>query len=141
MALQLAGMIAFALSFHTIFTVFSNAVSGEAFNMEMTVDQSKGTGTLMLSANPRNDGLLGVDLSIELSVVDEDGEYLATNSTSGYIGAGGQQPIVLSLTMPADEIQGLQEEEVFLQIALDVRTLENLVGISNTFRLQGGEGE
>lgn len=136
-ALQLAGLVAFALSFHALFDVLSNTVSGEAFTLELTIDPSTGLGVLTLNVAPRNSGFLGVDLSVEMAVV-ADGEYVARDSTSGYIDPGGQRPLSLSLTIPAEVAQDFQQEKVFLEIALELRTLENLVGVTNTLRIEGG---
>lgn len=138
--LQLAGLVAFTLSFHAIFNVLSSSFSGDEFSLELTIDQSAGLGTLTLNADPRNGGYLPVDVSLELAVVDGDGEYIARDSAAGYIGAGGRQPFVLSLTIPQEEIQKATqgEGEFFVEITYDIRTLEDLVGVSNTFRLPGG---
>jgi len=139
MALQLAGLVVSVLSFHTLYSVLSSTVAGESFEVELVIDHSTGAGTLTLNALPRNGGFLGADLSMALAVEDADGGDIARDAASGHIGAGGARPFTLGLTLPSEAVQAFQEESgVLFEVAIEIRTLEGLVGVSNTLRLRGG---
>lgn len=137
--LQLAGLIVFFLSFHTLYSVLSSTVAGESFEVELVIDHSTGAGILTLNAHPRNEGFLGADLSISLAVVVADSGEITRDSTSGHIGAGGERSFILGLTLPSEKVQAFQKDsDVQIEVAIEIRTLEDLVGISNTMRLRGG---
>jgi len=137
-ALQLAGLVVFALSFHALYNVLSSTVSSDEFAVELVIDHSSGVGALTVNVGPRNQGFLGVELSMELTVVDAGGEYLERNSTSGRIDPGGHRSLALSLVIPAEVIQVFQGEEAFIEVLFEFRTLGGLTGVSNLLRLGGG---
>jgi len=138
---QLASVIALGASLFTIFSVASSAASGEAMAMEMTIDRATGVGVLTLEASPMNNGFLDVNIAIDVGMVDEEGGYIARDSTSVSLGAGEQEPLSLSLTIPADVILEAIEEDVegYFEVTLDIRTLYDMVGVTNTMRIRGGE--
>ena len=138
---QLASVIALGASLFTIFSVASSAASGEAMAMEMTIDRATGVGVLTLEASPMNNGFLDANIAIDVSVVDEVGDYITRDSTSVNLGAGEQKPLSLSLTIPADVILKAVEEDLggYFEVTLDIRTLYDMVGVTNTMRIRGGE--
>jgi hypothetical protein len=138
---QLASVIALGASLFTIFSVASSAASGEAMGMEMTIDRATGVGVLTLEASPVNNGFLDANIAIDVGVVDEEGGYIARDSTSVSLGSGEQEPLSLSLTIPADVILEAMEEDVqgYFEVTLDIRTLYDMVGVTNTMRIRGGE--
>lgn len=140
LAVQLASMLVFGLSLHTIIGLVSSAASGESISLEMTFDEDTGAGMLMLKAKPRNGGYLGVDFTMGLGALDEEGSYIARNSTSVHLDAGEEKDIQLCLFVPSEEIQEmmLEEVEAYLEVSMEIRTLNNMVGISNTFTVRGG---
>jgi hypothetical protein len=138
---QLASVIALGASLFTIFSVASSAASGEAMTMEMTIDKATGVGVLTLEASPMNNGFLAANIAIDVGMVDEEGSYIARDSTSVSLGAGEQEPLSLSLTIPADVILEVIEEDVegYFEVTLDIRTLYDMVSVTNTMRIRGGE--
>ena len=138
---QLASVIALGASLFTIFSVASSTASGEAMAMEMTIDRATGVGVLTLEASPMNNGFLDANIAIDVGMVDDEGGYIARDSTSVSLGAGEQEPLSLSLTIPADVILEAIEEDVegYFEVTLDIRTLYDMVGVTNTMRIRGGE--
>lgn len=138
---QLASVITLGASLFTIFSVASSAASGEAMAMEMTIDRTTGVGVLTLEASPMNNGFLDANIAIDVDMVDEGGGYIARDSTSVSLGAGEQEPLSLSLTIPADVILEAMEEDVegYFEVTLDIRTLYDMVGVTNIMRIRGGE--
>ena len=139
-AVQLVSFVAFALSFSTVFAVVKNISSPDVVSLEMVTDESTGSGELRLEADPRNGGYLGVELTLELSVLDEDDNYIGRNSTLVRLDAGERKTVTLCLHIPADVMQEMTNggKKSFLEITLRMRTLFNLVGVSNTLRVEGG---
>ncbi len=139
-AVQLVSFVAFALSFSTVFAVVKNISSPDVVSLEMVTDESTGSGELRLEAGPRNGGYLGVELTLDLSVLDEDDNYIGRNSTSVRLDAGERKTVTLCLHIPADVMLEMTNggKKSFLEITLRMRTLFNLVGVSNTLRVEGG---
>jgi len=137
--LQLLGFVLFALSFHTLYSVMSSAMSGDAFTFAATMDEATGELAIRLEGGLRNDGFLGADLTVEAAVLDVSGEYIDENSTTTRLEAGSQRSLILTLTVPpAETQQGGLEKGFLFEIAFRLRTLEDLVGFSNTIRIRGG---
>jgi hypothetical protein len=138
---QLASVVALGASLFTIFSVASSAASAEAMAMEMTIDRATGVGVLTLEASPMNNGFLDANIAIDVGMVDEEGGYIARDSTSVSLGAGEQELLSLSLTIPADVILEAVEEDVegYFEVTLDIRTLYDMVGVTNIMRIRGGE--
>jgi len=141
-ALQVAGLVLFAVSFHTLYTVMSSAFSGDAFTYTATMDEATGSLALRLEGGLRNDGFIGADLSLEAAVLNLDEEYIARNSTAVHLDAGAQRSVTLILRIPAGKVQqaGLEGGGLF-EITFRIRTLEGLVGFTNTMRIRGGGEE
>ncbi len=139
--IQLASVLAFVLSIYTVTMVLQSSISGEGLAMELTVDESTGRGLLQLELNPSNPGLLDTDLSLELNLL-ADGEKITGDSSSVSIAAGSQEALSLNLMVEAADMERIisQGLETSMEVTIGLRTLYDLVGISNTIELQGGLG-
>lgn len=141
MVSQLAGIILFAVSTYSLITVVESSVTTEAGGIEATIDEATGRVRLSLTATPTNPGYLGVDLSVSLGLIDENGQYLAVNSTSLHLDPGEARLLNLQLSAALSEVIDYFDgsKEGFIEMKVDVRTLNNLVGFSNTLRVRGGQ--
>jgi len=139
--IQLASVLAFVLSIYTVTMVLQSSISGEGLAMELTVDESTGRGLLQLELNPSNPGLLDTDLSLELNLL-ADGEKITGDSSSVSIAAGSQETLSLNLVVEAADMERIisQGLETSMEVTIGLRTLYDLVGISNTIELQGSLG-
>ena len=137
--IQLSSVLAFVASMYTITAVLSSSLSGEGMTLELTVDESTGVGTLQLELYPINPGFLSTDLSVELILL-ADGEDIASDSSSVSLAAGSQETMSLDLTVDAADMERIitEELETSLEATFGLRTLYNLVGISNKIEFQGG---
>ena len=138
---QLASVLAFVASMYTVTAVLSSSLSGEGMALELTVDESTGVGTLQLELYPINPGFLSTDLSVELILL-ADGEDIASDSSSVSLAAGSQETLSLDLTVDAADMERIitEELETSLEVTFGLRTLYDLVGISNKIEFQGGVG-
>lgn len=137
---QLVSVAASGLSLYTITSVLKTSLSGGGMVAEMTFDEATGRGLLEISLSPVNGGLLAVDLSVELGAVGSDGDYIARDSFDVHLEPGDVSSQTLSLVIPASEVQRIMEggRGSDLEIVLGLRTLYNLVGITNTLTIEGG---
>jgi hypothetical protein len=136
---QLASMIAFSVSMYTIFAAASSMASGDSMAMELTLDEAAGVGALRLDAVARNGGLLGVNLAVGVSALDEAGESLARNSTSVHLEAGEGRTVSVSLSLPLGVMRRITvERRGCLEVTMDLRTLNDLVSVSNTMTVREG---
>ena len=137
--IQLSSVLAFVASMYTITAILSSSLSGEGMTLELTVDESTGVGTLQLELYPINPGFLSTDLSVELILL-ADGEDIASDSSSVSLAAGSQETMSLDLTVDAADMERIitEELETSLEATFGLRTLYNLVGISNKIEFQGG---
>lgn len=137
--IQLASVLAFVMSIYTVTMVLQSSISGEGLSMELTVDESTGRGLLQLELNPSNPGLLDTDLFLELNLL-ADGEKITGDSSSVSIAAGSQETLSLNLMVEAADMERIisQGLETSMEVTIGLRTLYDLVGISNTIELQGG---
>lgn len=139
--IQLSSVLAFVASMYTVTAVLSSSLSGEGMALELTVDESTGVGTLQLELYPINPGFLSTDLSVELILL-ADGEDIASDSSSVSLAAGSQETLSLDLTVDAADMERIitEELETSLEATFGLRTLYDLVGISNKIEFQGGVG-
>jgi hypothetical protein len=137
---QLVSVAAFGLSLYIITSVLNASLSGSGMSAEMTFDEATGSGLLEISLASENGGLLAVDLSVELGVVGSDGDYIVRDAIDVHLEPGDISPRKLSLVIPTSDVQRMMEEGrgSDLEIVLDLRTLYDLVGISNTLTIEGG---
>jgi len=139
--IQLASVLAFVASMYTVTAVLSSSLSGEGMALEMTVDEYTGVGTLKLELYPINPGFLSTDLSVEL-ILFADGEDIASDSSSVSLAAGSQETLSLDLTVDSVDMERIitEELETSLEVTFSLRTLYDLIGISNKIEFQGGVG-
>ncbi len=139
--IQLASVLAFVASMYTVTAILSSSLSGEGMALELTVDESTGVGTLQLELYPINPGFLSTDLSVELILL-ADGEDIASDSSSVSLAAGSQETLSLDLTIDAVDMERIitEELETSLEVTFSLRTLYDLIGISNKIEFQGGVG-
>lgn len=138
-AVQLFSMLAFCASIYTIFMVASSTTSGEAMAVQVTFNEVAGSGMIRLDAELRNEGLLGVDLALGIYTLNGSGERIARNSTSVYLEVGGREPVSLSLQLTEGLVGRLLEGEGgCFEVVMGVRTLRDLVGVSNSMTFGGG---
>lgn len=139
--IQLASVLAFVASMYTVTAVLSSSLSWEGMALELTVDESTGVGTLQLELYPINPGFLSTDLSVELILL-ADGEDIASDSSSVSLAAGSQETLSLDLTIDAVDMERIitEELETSLEVTFSLRTLYDLIGISNKIEFQGGVG-
>ena len=139
--IQLSSVLAFVVSMYTVTAVLSSSLSGEGMALELTVDESTGVGTLQLELYPINPVFLNTDLSVELILL-ADGEDIASDSSSVSLAAGSQETLSLDLTVDAADMERIitEELETSLEATFSLRTLYDLVGISNKIEFQGGVG-
>ena len=130
----------FTVSFYNLFSFLGNIITGETFRLNFVENELSGDLLLSLEANPRNNGFLDVSLSIELAIYDLDDNLIARDSTSFNINAGNSHPLSLSLALPVSMVGdgGLQEDEGYIQMSFAVRTLADLVGLTNVMKFGGG---
>jgi len=138
-AVQLASMIAFGASMYTIFAVASSTASRDSMAMELTLDEAAGVGVLRLEAIARNEGLLGVNLDLGVSALDETSEPLARNSTSVYLGVGEGRVVSVSLSLPLGVMKKITvENRGSLEVTMNLKTLNDLVVVFNTMTMREG---
>jgi LEA14-like dessication related protein len=139
--IQLASVLAFVASMYTVTAVLSSSLSGEGMALELTVDEFTGVGTLQLELYPINPVFLSTDLSVELILL-ADGEDIASDSSSVSLAAGSQETLSLDLTVDAADMERIitEELETSLEVTFSLRTLYDLIGISNKIEFQGGVG-
>ncbi len=107
----------------------------------MSVDEATGSGSLQLELHPSNPGLLAADLSMEISLL-ADGEEIASDSSSVALVAGSSEVLSLNMVVDAADMERIfrQQLETSMEVTVDLRTLYDLVGISNTIEFQEGFG-
>ncbi len=138
-AVQLASMIAFGASMYTILAVASSTASGDSMAMELTLNEATGVGVLRLDAMARNAGLLGVNMVMGVNALGEAGEPLASNSTSVHLEAGEGRSVSVSLSLPLGVMRRItMERRGSLEVTMDLKTLNDLVSISNTMTVREG---
>jgi len=141
LVLQLASVLAFGLAVHAMVDVSMNMAQSEALVIEMEMDEASGQAVVRTAANPRNGGLLGLDIEISLGITDDDDNFLASDSTQLHLEPGEEKALALALQLPVWVIQEriFRGEEVFLDLELKFRTLYDLVSVKNVMKLPLGE--
>jgi hypothetical protein len=141
LVLQLASVLAFGLAVHAMVDVSMNMAQSEALVIEMEMDEASGQAVVRTAANPRNGGLLGLDIEISLGITDDEDNFLASDSTQLHLEPGEEKALALAIQLPVWEIQErmFRGEEVFLDLELKFRTLYDLVSVKNVMKLPLGE--
>lgn len=130
------------VSLYNLISFLGTAISGESFGLDMNKNESTGEFVFSFNASPRNDGILPVSMYLEITFFDLDDNMVATNSSLSYIGVDNNQTLSFSLVIPSDFVQGdeLQGDEGYMQMTMSIRTLGNLVGLTQILKI-GGTGE
>ena len=142
LGLVLLTIALFIISLYSLIIGLSSAISGgSTFGLNLNKDNPNGDWTLTLNANPRNNGVLNERVFLQLGILNLDGEYIVSNSTSIYIEPGGQKSFSLVLTIPHDVVQEYleagQEVNVTFEMKFGISTLWDLVGLTQIMRIKG----
>ena len=140
--LVLLTIVLLAVSVYTLIFGLSGAISGSGFGLKLDKDGPNGDWILQFNGSPRNPGFIGTRLFIQIGVLDLSGQYIASNSTSVDIPPGQQRQFSVVLTMPYALVQkyGLnqtQGAQATFELIFGIRTLGELVGFTQTLRIQG----
>ena len=87
---QFASLAAFGLTMYTVYGVLSNSMQG-GMDFDMTVDEATGVGTLSVELAPSNPSYLEAKFTFELSLLDSDGNTLASGSDSTRMSPGSSR--------------------------------------------------
>jgi len=141
MITQIASLAAFGLSIYSIYGVLNSTFSG-GLGFEMDIDDTTGSGTLQIEVAPQNPGYLEADITLGLKLLDSDGVSVADETTSVMLAPGGSETISLVLEVSREDYERIAlEGESSIELYVGLRTLFNLIGISDTITIpQGGQG-
>jgi len=141
MITQIASLAAFGLSIYSIYGVLSSTFIG-GLGFEMDFDEATGVGSLQLEVTPQNTGYLDADVTLGLKILDGDGVSVASESTSVMLAPGGSETISLVLEVSREEYERIAlGGESYLELFVGLRTLFDLIGISDTITIpQGVQG-
>lgn len=136
---QLASVLAFIFSIYTVTSVLQSSMSGGEMSLELNVNAASGEGALQLELSPSNLGFLDTKLYIELSMF-AGGENIVSDSSSVMLIAGSQENMSLNLVVDTIDMERIftQELKTNLVFTIDLRTLFDLVGITDTIEIKGG---
>jgi len=141
MITQVASLAAFGLSIYSIYGVLSSTFSRD-LGFEMDFDEAKGVGSLRLEVTPQNPGYLVTDVTLGLKLLDGDGVSVASESSSAVLALGGSETISLVLEVSREDYERIAlGSESSLELFVGLRTLFDLIGISDTITIpQGVQG-
>ncbi len=141
MVAQIGSLVAFGLSIYSIYGILSSTFTG-GLAFEMDIDEATGVGSLQVEVTPQNPGYIDADVTLGLSLLDGDGISVASESSSVTIAPGGYETITLILEVSREDFERISTEGVStLELYLGLRTLSDLVGISDTITIpQGVQG-
>jgi len=141
MIAQIGSLVAFGLSIYSIYGVLSSTFTG-GLAFEMDIDEATGAGSLQVEVTPQNPGYIDADVTLGLSLLDGDGVLVANESSSVTIAPGGSETITLVLEVSRVDFERISSEGVStLELYVGLRTLFDLVGISDTITIpQGVQG-
>ena len=142
--LVLFTVVLLAVGMYSLVGALSGAVSGGGLGLHLDKDGPNGDWILNFSGNPGNSGLVGSSLSLHIGVLDQNGRYIASNSTTVAIPAGQQRPFSMTLTIPHAIVQqyGLNQTagaQATFELIFGVRTLGGLIGLEQTTRIPGNQ--
>ena len=141
MITQIASLAAFGLSIYSIYGVLTSTFAGE-LGFEMDFDETTRVGTLQIEVAPQNPGYLEADVTLGLKLLDGDGVSVADESTTVKLAAGSSETISLVLEVSQDDYERIAlEGESAIELFVGLRTLFDLIGISDTITIpQGVQG-
>jgi len=137
---QLGSVVGFGLSLHTMAGVVMGTISGGEMGIEMNVDELGGPGSMELNLTTNNPGFLEATASLEIMILDNLGAPLDTDYETVILQPGDSQTVNLRLEISASDIMRIVEGmETSVEVTISLRTLYDLVGITNTIKLEVGE--
>ncbi len=141
MIAQIGSLAVFGLSIYSIYGVLSSTFTG-GLAFEMDIDEATGVGSLQVEVTPQNPGYIDADVTLGLSLLDGDGVSVASESSSVVLNPGGSETITLVLEVSQGDFERISTEGVStLELYVGLRTLYDLVGISDTITIpQGVQG-
>lgn len=132
---QIGSLLAFGLSIYTIYGVLTSAFS-EGLSFEMDFDEVTGDSTLHVEFTLENPSYIDAKVALGLSMLDRDGESIASGSTLVEIPPSGSEAITLILEVSQEDFERIAlEGESSLELYISLRTLYDLVGISDTITI------
>ena len=135
---QIASLAAFGLSIYSIYGVLSSTFSG-GLSFEMDFDVATDAGSLRLEVTPQNPGYLDADVTLGLKLLDDEGVSVASESTSITLAPRGSETISLVLKVSWEDYERIAlGGESSLELFVGLRTLFDLVGISDTITIPQG---
>lgn len=135
---QLASLVVFALSMHTMLSVFSSAIPSSEGEIELEMTDPV---VIPFSLTPVNPGYLEAKLSITISLIVDGDIVIATDSTTLIIPPNSANPVDLELSIPLEDASKYLVEgaNASWKSEISVSTLNDLVSFSNTI-IMGGSG-
>ncbi len=138
MIAQIGSLVAFGLSIYSVYGVLSSTFTG-GLGFEMGIDEATGVGSLQVEVTPQNPGYIDAEVTLGLSLLDGDGVSVASESSSVKIAPGGSETITLVMEISRVDLERISTEGVStLELYVGLRTLYDLVGISDTITIPQG---
>jgi len=134
LAVQILSVLTFMLSFHTMISILMTTLSSDPIQMELNFDHT-GIGKMVIELMPYNQGLLDAELTLKVGALDQYGEYISQNSSKVHMSSGSKKSVFLTLQFSSDDYDKLALDSS-IEVIVDLRTLNNLVGISNILRME-----
>ena len=134
LAVQIVSVLAFGLSFHTMTSVLMTTLSGDPLQLELNFDHT-GRGEMVIELMPLNQGLLDAEMILKVGALDRNGEYISQNSANVHLGSGSGETVSLTLEFSSEDYDRLAHDSS-IEVTVDLKTLNNLVGISNSLRME-----
>lgn len=134
LTLQIVGITAFALSLHTMMSVYISAIPSED-----DVDVSTSDPVIItLKVNPNNPGYLGAKFSVNLSLNTGE-QTLISNSSSLTLNPKSACESEIPLVIPVDDAEEYWNDRDKINCVADIRvtTLFDLVVFRNKITVSG----
>jgi hypothetical protein len=137
---QIGSLAAFGLSIYTIYGILSSTFTG-GLEFKMDIDESTGASSLQVQLEPQNPSYIEADVSLGMSLLDGTGTPVSSGSTSMILAPGSSENITLILEVSREDFERISlEGKSSLEFFVSLRTLYNLIGISDTIAIpQGGQ--
>ena len=119
---------------------FLGGLGGSSISPKLTKDEVTGDWKLAFGGNPRNNGILDVSLSFEITIFDVNGRIVATNSTTVLVRPGSSQTFSMIMTIPSEMVPGgkIEEAKGFFEMKMAVRELGGLMGLTQIMKVGSG---
>ncbi len=127
------------ISLYSILSLIFSITSGTS-NMNLDKNESTGDYMLSFSLNPRNNAFLDVSLFLEIKILDLNKQVIATESKYVIIKPGGTQSLSLNLTIPSEFVPegDLEKAQGYFQLTMSIKTLGDLIGLTQVMRIGSG---